>query len=415
MGALVTAALFSVCVVGHAADQTTQKPWVQKGFVLSTFNVLNSDTTKYKQALTLTKESGIDLVELTFLSRDDLNVAIKVAEGVGVKVLAQDLASFSGRGNEKGERRPLTEESIIKEIGLLKKSKALAGYYLWDEPNAKDFIALRKLRDISMKQDPGRLAFSVIFPSYGDYKWKDNSYPKYVDDYLKIVDPDVVSFDYYPFVSSDSLIGNDIWRDFGYIRRKSLELNKPLWFYFQAIQFKPAHVAVTLERVRAQMYAALTYGSKGLSYYYENKKGLLLDASFGPSTMYGDLKQLNSEVKNIGKVLYPKRSEKIYQTTDNAEAVRGPFFLDKLEDSDLVKSAPKDLAIGVFGDSSPEKYLMITNLNHAVAAVGHVKLARPMNVSAYDKKSDTKKRMSKPTDVLDVNLLAGEAVLYLLK
>ena len=69
-------------------NQQPIKIWKQKSFVLSTFNVLNDDTTKYKKALQLTKAAGINLVELTYLSRPNLNTALKIAAQVGIKVIA---------------------------------------------------------------------------------------------------------------------------------------------------------------------------------------------------------------------------------------------------------------------------------------------------------------------------------------
>ena len=348
-----------------------------------------------------------------FLSRENLNSALKIAEEVGVKVLAQDLASFCGRGSEIPA---FTEESVAKEVNLLRKYEMLEGYYVWDEPHQKDFAEVRRLQDLFKKYDPQHLAFSVIYPSYGIYTWKDGAYPIYVDSFLKTVDPDIFSFDYYPFMTySDSLVNNDIWKDFGYIRKKALEYNKPLWFYFQAVGFKPVHVKLNLERIRAQMYAALTYGVKGLSYYYENKNGVLLDTLFNPSEMYPDLKHLNVEVKNLGNFLYTKQSEKIYHTSDNIDKFAGPFFLDMLKESDLIKSAPKNLVIGVFGDSGEKKYVLISNLSHTNGVNGKLELKKPMNISRYNKIKNSTKKISRSSASIDLKLEEGEAALFILK
>ena len=403
--------IFTVCIL--PAYTQSNGAWKQREFILSTFNALNSDTAQYKKVLTLTKNSGIDLIELTYLSRENLNSALKIADEVGVKILAQDLASFCGRGSEIPA---LTEETVAKEVDLLRKYKMLEGYYVWDEPHEKDFAEVRRFQDLFKKYDPAHLAFSVIYPSYGIYIWKDGSYPRYVDGFLKTVDPEIFSFDYYPFRTySDSLANNDIWKDFGYIRKKAIECNKPLWFYFQAVGFEPVHVKLNLERIRVQMYAALAYGVKGLSYYYENKNGVLLDSLFNPSKMYPDLKQLNSEVKNLGNFLFTKQSKKIYHTSDNIDEFAGSFFLDKLEESDMIKTAPKNLVIGVFGDSSEKKYVLISNLSHTTGVNGKLELKKPMNISWYNKIKNTTKQISKSSASIDLKLAAGEAALYILK
>ena len=137
-----------------AVAQINQQPikiWKQKSFVLSTFNVLNDDTTKYKKALQLTKAAGINLVELTYLSRPNLNTALKIAAQVGIKVIAEDHSLFSGRSDKIPQ---FTEEAMVKSINTFKQNKMLTSYYIWDKPHQKNFDTVRLLRDIIKKVTP---------------------------------------------------------------------------------------------------------------------------------------------------------------------------------------------------------------------------------------------------------------------
>jgi hypothetical protein len=408
--------LFVLCI-NAAAGQANKPPikiWKQKSFVLSAFNVLNDDTTQYKKALQLTKAAGINLVELTYLSRPNLDIALKIAEEVGVRVIAEDHSLFSGRSDKIPQ---FTEDDLVKGTASIKQNKMLTGYYVWDEPHQKDFDTVRLLRDVLKKNDPGRLAFSVIFPSYGMFVWRDSTYPKYVDAYLKTVDPEVVSFDYYPYMNkTDSLRNNNIWKDFGYIRKKALEAQKPLWFYFQAVPLPPNEVSINLAMVRAQMYCALTYGVKGLSYYYENKKGVLLDSNFNKSPLYNNLKSLNKQVKNIGNFLLKKDSEKIYHTglTKNND-LSGAFCLDKIEEDELIDAAPANLVLGVFGDSTAKKYLMVTNMSHTTKIKSGIILKKKMKIAMFDKSNNKQVVLQTASRSLPVSLAPGEAVLYVLQ
>jgi hypothetical protein len=403
--------------VGVAAAQKNhqhEKIWKQKSFVLSAFNVLNDDTMQYKKVLQLTKAAGINLVELTYLSRPNLNIALKIAAQVGVQVVAEDHSLFSGRS----DKIPLfTEDDVVNGIAGIKQNKMLTGYYVWDEPHQKDFNTVRLLRDILKKNDPDRLAFSVIFPSYGMFVWRDSTYPKYVDAYLKTVDPEVMSFDYYSYMNNtDSLKNNNIWKDFGYIRKKVMKAQKPLWFYFQAVPLPPNEVSINLAMVRAQMYCALTYGVKGLSYYYENKKGVLLDSNFNKSALYNDLKSLNTQVKNIGNLLLKKNSEKIYHTSlIKSDDLSKAFYLDKIEEDELIDSAPADLVVGIFGDGTTKKYLMATNISHTTEIKGGIILKKKMKIAMFDKKNNKQIVLQTASRSLPVNLAPGEAVLYILQ
>lgn len=326
-------------------DSSGARPgsWVQSEFTLSTFFAIpgSGDTAIYRKIFSLTKESGINLVELAFLPRAVLKPALDMAELTGVRILAQDLASFSGFQTSVPV---FTEETIINNVSWMDHYRMLEGYYVWDEPFLTTMIQAKTLCDHFKAHDPGRLAFSVMLPSYGPYTWSDSSYPRYVDDYISTIDPEVISFDYYPFRDNNAsvtLTNNDLWKDFGYIRKKALQYNKPLWFYFQAVGMQPPQPSIVdLERIRVQMYAALAYGVKGLSYYYSHE--VLIDpTTYEKTAMFNDLKDLNTTVKNIGNFLFDKRSEKIYQT-GIPSANEGKFYLDSLSSSGLLLSPRPD-------------------------------------------------------------------------
>lgn len=419
---MVLAVLFtSGCSRGITKQgNTKQKGWQQREFILSTFHAVGGDTTTYEKILTQTKESGINLVELSFLSPDKLWAAMRAAEAVGVKVLAEDLSTISGVGDKFPA---FTEETVRNTVEQLKRFKMLEGYYIWDEPHEKDFAKTRQLHDLVKKYDGNRLAFSVIFPSYGvytwekgNYEWADNSYPRYVDNYLKTVDPEVFSFDYYPYRNNDAttdLINNDIWMDFGYIRKKALEYNKPLWFYFQAIGMqKDQQSIMDISRIRAQMYAALAYGVKGLSYF--NSAGSLLDEKTNKTPMYDELKSLNTDIRYLGDFLLDKRSEKLYQTGVRQEN-KALYFLDSMETSDLLAAAPDNLVIGIFGDGSNSKYVLITNKSHSAEVTGEVKLKKPVSVYELDRSQHTRRMVARKTISIPVKLPPGMGALYIIK
>ncbi|RZM22819.1 MAG: hypothetical protein EOO88_28210 [Pedobacter sp.] len=295
------------------------KVWKQTEFILSSFFALpgSGNATDYRKILNRTKAAGLNRVELTFLSKEALEIALNVAEEVGMRTIVQDTKSFSGVADASPA---LIKSEIVARVEYLKRFSMLDGYFVWDEPFEKDFEKVKAINAILKEADPSRLAYSVIFPSYGVYNWTagaytwdDNSYTRYVNGYLDQVNPEIFSFDYYPYrtnVSSVNLIENDMWRDFGYIRKMAIAREKKLWCYIQAVNLITGQTSIiNLERIRAQMYGALAYGVKGLSYY--NSYGSLLDDVFEKTTMYDDLTILNNDVKNIGNVLFERKAEKL--------------------------------------------------------------------------------------------------------
>lgn len=390
--------------------------WAQTEFVLSTFFALpgSGDTAIYRKILTQTKEAGINLVELTFLSRQALIPALDVAEAQGVKTLAQDLASFSGF---QTAAPPFTEDTVINNVSWLNNYDMLEGYYVWDEPFIANLTQARDLRNLFKAHDSSRLAFSVMLPSYGPYVWSDSTYPQYVDSYLSTIDPEVVSFDYYPFrenLTSVTLITNDLWKDFGYIRKKALLYSKPLWFYFQAVGMQPGQVSImNLERIRVQMYAALSYGVRGLS-YYTSHEALIDPVTYDKTPMFNDLKALNTAVKNVGNYLFGKLSENLYHTGVSSTN-RARYYLDNMSSSALLNTAPNDLIIGVFGDAGTTKYLMVTNKSFSATKTGTITLKSLKKVSEFNKSMNTSTVLSTSTASIAISIPPGDAALYIIE
>ena len=402
--------------------KTGGKVWKQSEFILSTFYALprTASVADYRTIFTNLKAAGLNRAELTFISSQALEAGLKVAEETGMKIMAQDTSVFSGIADKAPK---IIKHKIVDKVNELKRFSMLDAYYVWDEPFDKDFDKVATINQILTEADPTRLAFSVIFPSYGVYNWEtgaynwdDNSYTRYVNGYLDKVNPDIVSFDYYPYranLANVDIIQNDIWKDFGYIRKQVLQRNKSLWFYIQAVNLIAGQPSIiNVERIRAQMYAALAYGVKGISYF--NSYGSLLNDVFEKTVMYDDLMQVNKEVKNIGNVLLNKKSEKLYHTGNTiTEQLRNAYFLDKLSDSEIIKSAPNDLIIGIFpGKGVNDKYVLISNKSHTATINGEVALKTSRKIIAYNKSTNTENTIEKLTNKFQLNLLPGEGKLY---
>lgn len=394
--------------------------WTQKEFVLSTFFALpgSGDPNLYRRILTDTKNAGINLVEIPFIAPSALMVALNVAEEVGVKVLAQNQEIYSGIG---GESPVINKDLIEKEVNLLNRFKMLEGYYVWDEPFEANFESVKKINKILRDSDPKRLAFSTLFPSYGvynweegEYNWENNTYAQYVSKYMEEVDPVILSFNYYPFRDNKeetNLIQNDLWRDFGYIRQKAIEYDKPLWYYFQAVSIDPNHPGVmNLERIRAQMYAALAYGVKGLSYYTTHRS--LLTTTFEKSAMYNDLSILNNEVKNIGNFLLHTRSEKIYHTGLNSTLQAG-YFCDSFLESTILNEAPDNLIIGIL-IKDDTRFVVVTNKDHGKSVSGKLKFNQDYTVSIFNPSTNSTSS-SLFTSEMNISLEAGGIAVFVLK
>ena len=113
--AMTSVLLLSSCGVVRKQDQ----------FVLSTFFAVggSADKQQYTKMLTLTKESGINLVELTFLSGQALDTALQVCEEIKLNNIAQDLTQYSGFGVDVKKSLVIMQQQDIHAVGQFRGSE----------------------------------------------------------------------------------------------------------------------------------------------------------------------------------------------------------------------------------------------------------------------------------------------------
>lgn len=138
-----------------------------------------------------------------------------------------------------------------------------------------------------------------------------------------------------------------------------MDYDKPFWFYFQAVGdlsgYNPSFM--TVEMTKAQMYGALCYGVKGLSYFASY--GALVTPEGEKSENYDALTAVNSRVKDIGNFLYDKTSDAVYCTGLTPREER-EYFLDNFSKADFKLDAKNDLMIGEFSDEHA-RYILLAN------------------------------------------------------
>lgn len=396
--------------------------WKQKEFYIGTFDPVHHGVTveECEQALRLTKEAGFNLLEITWRNREEATVVMEANEKVGIPTLLQD-PSFGGIGSKDPGA---TEETVKENLEYYGKYSTILGYYVWDEPMESTFQACRELTDIFRRLAPDKLAFSVVLPSYGIYNWEssdvdwtNNGYIRYIDGYLKTVDPDIFSMDYYVFQinrKATDLRYYDLWRDLGYCRVKALELNKPQWFYYQGISpFCIPDVdclsEMSAEKYQVQMYAALSYGVKQLSCYTSD--GLLIKPGTATEKthLYDAVKEINRRIMNLGNELLDKESVKIYHTGINEDYL-APYFLDRLEEDEIIAATGDELVLGRL-TKDDDQYLMVTNQRFLDGNQGVIQLRAPAHVWAFNEDTATYEDLGVMQEIA-YDLQPGKGILY---
>lgn len=413
---------------GKQADITSAgfpaaERWQPEEFVISTLLGIpyGSVESQNKRAVKYHKEAYFNTIELVNLSGEDMEMALQTCREQGVKVIIGDPGLMPGSN--------LGEEEILQKMqDYAAYDDTIRGFFICDEPHHKQelFTEISDWTDRLRKLAPAKLMYSNLFPSYGVYTWaggkddyRQTTYAQYVDDFIRMTDPDVLSVDYYVFAHSTSceadLDRNNWWRDWGYFRQRSIETDKPFWCYIQSLgefAVKKEIGNMTAERIAVQVNTAVAYGAKGVSYY--NSLCSLIDERAYKTSLYEGIQRVNQGAMTYGSILLDKNYDELYHTSV-PEALQGPYFSDNLKESKWFTALPDNTLVSTFTDDKGEVYLMVVNRSYDRRVQGNVELKSPRNIVRIAPETGVEISVSESSGHLPVELDAGDAALYVLR
>lgn len=212
-------------------------------------------------------------------------------------------------------------KTIVATAGLpddeLPNGRNVWGYFLRDEPSAKDFPDLAKRVRALREARPGKLGYINLFPSYCDLERLGTpSYEEHVAKFIAEVNPDVLCMDHYPFMRPDKDTRDAYLSDIDTMRRHALKAGIPWWNYFNSMPFGP-HYDPTEAQLRWQIFSSVAYGARGVLYFcYWSprggefpKGGAILTAEGRRTRHYDQAKRINAKLKAWGPRLMQLTSE----------------------------------------------------------------------------------------------------------
>ncbi len=392
--------------------------WKQEQFYIGTGYSPYSFTDKLIETA---YEAGYNLISFEYwIVRNDerMHEALDICDEIGMNAFVGAFASGGAYD------RTFTDQKVREIIHDYARHESVIGYDFWDEMVPEAFSRGKELNDWIKKNDPAKLAYSCLLPSYGPLSWNPqqqeaSEYLTYVDDYLKTIDPDVISFDYYPFAGGSTIGASDWYRDMGLYRVKSLEYDKPFWYWYQSVDMAnaPNYLATIISegQIRVGMYTGLAYGAKGLLAWLG--KGYAYDTEGNKLSRFNECKNINAEVMTVGQYLFDKTTTQIYHTgLPKNKDYNAIYYLDDLASSDLIASAPSGLIISIFEDGKTNtKYMLVVNKNYSFAQTGNIVLKNACKIEKLNAKNGKVTTVSDSSDTITLSLSKGNAALYVIK
>ncbi|MBP1996988.1 cohesin domain-containing protein [Paenibacillus eucommiae] len=320
----------------------------------------------------------------------------------------------------------LSDEYIEAFVNHYKSNPALLGYNLVDEPFGDIFPTLKKTTDKIRTLDPDHMAYVNLyalcedcFHYYtGSNDFVNGGYQNYVNGWLD-TNPDIISFDEYPFREDGVFDEVTHYKTLEYFRERSLLYDTDLWAYIQSMKSDYfGMVQPTESQMRFQIYSTLAYGAKGFVYYTYHTAGtddaiILPDGS--KNVTYNYAKNINAEVLNLGTALLSLTSKDVYHTggvPPFARALPSTYFW---QPSGTGPEMP--MIVSRFENEDGREYVMVVNKDMENAHSQSFALSTlPDSVREVSKTTglETTAAYNAGTGVLSADFAPGEGRLYVL-
>jgi hypothetical protein len=311
----------------------------------------------------------IGLLEFDKGGEQAVRTALDAAELAGLKYIVHDprLKLLS----------PAEMSQIPSLIAPFIQHPALKGHLLKDEPSALEISGLAEVKESYVRAAPGKLAYVNLFPGHAASELLRAEYSEYVEQFMQIYKPQVLSYDHYPFLTEQSVFaGDELTEDYyanlALIREASLRHEVSFWLFIQTLAFNGTHRDPTEAEIRWQVYTSLAFGAVGIQYFTywtpddsnETFGDALIDRSGNRTRHYEEVKTINREISAFGSAIASLRSEKVMSwpeqlpQTESAFSPFGPIM--------EVNGSP--VIIGCFKDESEQSSLMIVNRSYDAPA-----------------------------------------------
>lgn len=401
----------------------SRRLWRQDYFMLSSFSpgILSlkddneADSEKMRRSVKTCVDAGFNLLELGWASQERGMMAVRMCEQLGIGVIYQNLMRYGGMGLSK----IFCEKNDL--LGTMKDMrcwKSVVGYYLWDEPTSVEQMQeTRRMMDLCQREQPETLPFTVALPSYakffgGDY----DKFQQYITDFADIIDPPVLSFDYYPVGRPEhdtvrQLDESHLWCDLEFVRRTAEERNIPYWFYYQGQNLHNVDF-FTFPMVRLMMHSAVLHGVKGLQHYTAWES--VVDAKTGgPGMFFEEQKGIHAELRELGNTLMALQfcrvihDDSLLADDPTMEQLRTPMAESEL----LTGSLPFHTSVSEHRDAYGNRYLMVLNRDYLKDNDITLNLKEASRVYEVSRKDGEQYVVADSTDKIQLHLIPGELVL----
>jgi len=397
----VWTSLIALCSQAAAEKKSTDARLAPEDFAILPWSWTPNDKAKLEDIY----NCGFNLAG--FVAPDSLDTVA----AAGLKGIVSDGSIHAGDETAKFDDAEITKR-VRAAVERVKKHPAVYGYYLRDEPAANMFPTLAKWAAAVREAAPDAKAYLNLFPIYASGpQLSTGSYEQYVDDFVKMVKPQFISYDNYSLMDDGSL-RDGYFQNLEVVRTVALRHKLPFWNI--VLSNSHFHYAEPTEaNLRFQAYTSLAYGVRGISYftYFTPQSGnyrLAPIDQFGDKTPTWDmLRRVNLQIHRLGPTYLKLQSVNVFHHPDVPNGCQG------LATSKFLSEVSGDgkYVVGEFEGPEGQPFILIVNKDlHRSASFGvkFKKTGQVLMTNAYSGHTG-------PWVGENVFLAAGQGILLSLK
>ncbi|WP_423128733.1 hypothetical protein [Gaoshiqia sp. Z1-71] len=311
-----------------------------------------------------------------------------------------------------------TKADIGEMIQVYGEHPATAGYYVIDEPHFDGIEAAAKKYQIILEFDRQVVPYVNLLP-----QWSLPDYSLYVTQWIETCGREklkYLSFDCYPFMA-DGSFRESYYENLDFIRRAGLEKGVKTSCYLQSVGIPGVYRRPGVADLRLNVFSCLAYGIKNLvwfTYWTPTKRGevftnAIIDSCGQKTDLYLPFKQLNQQMKQLGKTLIGLDAVNVFHTgitiPEDGERLPSDFVI-KPEDTE------KELIISWFEQEETHRpYVMIVNKSLETTEIVRMIIGPGVNglkeISSVSGKTENI-RFNTNSRTMELKLLPGEGKLY---
>lgn len=202
--------------------------------------------------------------------------------------------------------------STTATVRRFKGDRAIAGWFLRDEPVTLQYPQLRQLRDSILAADGRHLLYLNLLPStVSPADLHADSYEDYVQRFVDEVGLPLISYDQYPVVEQGgkAVVRPEFYGNLEAVSRVARRNGLPFW----AFCLSTAHASYPVppaEHLRYEAFSALAYGAQCIQYFtYWTPLHTIWDFHAAPidstlrrTAVYYRVREVNREIQALSRV-----------------------------------------------------------------------------------------------------------------